>query len=148
MNQDKIKVNNIAIAVDVVIFNKDGQVLLGKRLAKAGHGTWSFPGGHILDKEDILDAVRRELREELGNAVQVSIFNKIIAIRDNSLPPEFIRHLTIMLEGEYLGGEVLVNEPDRCEKWEWFDLNKLPEPLFDKMEDILQNYINHKSSIV
>jgi 8-oxo-dGTP diphosphatase len=148
MNQDKIKINNIAVAADVAIFNKAGQVLLGKRLAKAGLGTWGFPGGHILDKENILDAARRELREELGDAVQVNIFNKIIAIRDNSLPPQFIRHLTVILEGEYLTGEILVNEPDRCEKWEWFDLNKLPEPLFDKIGETLQSYINNKSSIV
>lgn len=128
MNQDKIKANSVAIAVDVAVFNRASQILLGKRLAKAGYGTWGLPGGHILDKEDILDAARRETEEELGGVARINIFNKIIAIRDNCLPPQFIRHLTVILEGEYLGGEVSVNEPDRCEKWEWFDLNNLPEP--------------------
>ena len=97
MNQDKITTNHIAIAVDVVVFNKDGQVLLGKRLAKAGYGTWGLPGGHVLDEEQILDAAKREIKEELGDIAKIDIFNKIIAIRDNSLPPQFIRHLTLLL---------------------------------------------------
>ncbi len=148
MDQDKITINNIAVAVDVAVFNKSGQVLLGKRLAQAGYGTWALPGGHVLDKEDILDAARRELEEELGSSAQINISNKIIALRDNSLPPQFIRHLTVILEGQYLGGEVLVNEPERCEKWEWFDLDKLPEPLFNKIGDVLQKYIDNQSAIV
>jgi len=147
MEAEKTKANKIALAVDVAIFNSTYQVLLGKRLNSAGHGTWSFPGGHILDEEEIMAAAHREIKEELGNNLEVKILNKIIAVRDNCLPPQFVRHITIILEGEYIQGDAIVNEPDKCEEWKWFDINALPSPLFPGTNDILENYVKKISSV-
>lgn len=145
---DDIKTNKIAIAVDVVIFNKEGKVLLGKRLAEVGYGTWAFPGGHLNDDESLLDTAKRELEEELGDKIKINISKEIIAVRDDSLPPRFIRHLVIILKGEHIEGDPVVNEPEFCEKWEWFDIDKLPSPLFSKADEVLKNYVNNKSLIV
>jgi len=148
MTAVSIKLNHMAFAVDVAIFNSSGQILLGKRIGSAGDGTWCFPGGHILDDEEILVAARREVEEEVGKGIQVNILNQIIAIRDNSLAPQFVRHITIIVKGEYVAGEPIVNEPDKCEKWSWFDLDKLPVSLFPGTADILSNFIHQKIAIV
>jgi 8-oxo-dGTP diphosphatase len=28
-------------------------------------------------------------------------------------------------------------EPEKCEKWEWFEINKLPQPLFLPYDTLL-----------
>lgn len=35
-------------------------------------------------------------------------------------------------------GEVKVMESDKCEKWEWFDWYKLPQPFFLPIQNLLQ----------
>jgi 8-oxo-dGTP diphosphatase len=60
----------IVVAAGVVI--EEGRVLLSQR-KKGAHlaGAWEFPGGKVDEGEDPRDALRRELREELGLAVDV-----------------------------------------------------------------------------
>jgi len=120
----------IRTAVDVAIFNNKGEILLGKRLVQAGFGTWGFVGGHLRTEEKIMDGAKREISEELGEDVQVEPINEILAVRENFLEPNFIHHITIIIKGEYIGGDIKVNEPKRCEKWEWFSLENLPENIF------------------
>jgi 8-oxo-dGTP diphosphatase len=57
--------NTVLVAAGVLI--EEGRVLLTQR--KAGThlaGAWEFPGGKVAPGEDPRDALRRELREELG----------------------------------------------------------------------------------
>ena len=50
--------------VGVVVFNREGRVLLGERLNQ--RGAWQFPQGGIDRGETTLEAGRRELYEETG----------------------------------------------------------------------------------
>jgi 8-oxo-dGTP diphosphatase len=55
----------VLVAAAVVI--EGGRVLLTQRKAGAHlEGKWEFPGGKVESGEDPRDALRRELREELG----------------------------------------------------------------------------------
>lgn len=62
--------NTVRVAVDVVVgvlADDDGRVLIAQRPpGKQMAGAWEFPGGKRLDGEPAFDALRRELREELG----------------------------------------------------------------------------------
>lgn len=138
----------IKTAVDVVIFNEEGQVLLGERLALAGKNCWGFPGGHQKTKELIKDTAKREIREELGNKVEIEITDEIVAVRQNNISPYYIHHITIMVRGRYRGGEIKVNEPDKCKTWQWFDLDNLPSSIFSGEEEILLNYQQGKVRVV
>lgn len=135
----------IKTAVDIVIFDKKGQILLGKRLAAAGLGSWGFPGGHLKTGETIKKCAQREIEEELGSDAEIRITDQVLGVRENSLAPYFSHHLTILIKGSYEGGEIRVNEPEKCEKWEWFDLDNLPRSLFSGIKEILEN---HKKSEV
>ena len=33
-------------------------------------------------------------------------------------------------------------EPEKCEKWEWFEWNNLPEPLFLPIQNLLKQKFN------
>jgi 8-oxo-dGTP diphosphatase len=58
-------VKTVTVAAGVILENE--RVLLTQRKA-GGHlaGMWEFPGGKVEDGEDPREALRRELREELG----------------------------------------------------------------------------------
>ena len=64
----------MAEPVDVVaaVIERDGSYLITRRL-EGTHlaGLWEFPGGKILPGEKPEDALRRELKEELGVAAAV-----------------------------------------------------------------------------
>jgi 8-oxo-dGTP diphosphatase len=50
-----------------ILRNRAGEVLIAERLCEGPfNGLWEFPGGKIDAAESAADALRRELREELG----------------------------------------------------------------------------------
>lgn len=61
-----LRVTNAKFTVTVaaVIFNKEGKVLVLKHPFRPGTG-WGLPGGYINADEQPLDALHRELREEI-----------------------------------------------------------------------------------
>ncbi|MEO5573395.1 MAG: Nudix family hydrolase [Gammaproteobacteria bacterium] len=62
------------------IFNDRGEILLALRPAHAHQGNlWEFPGGKVEAGEEILTALKRELREELG--IVVSHARPLIRVR-------------------------------------------------------------------
>ena len=62
-----IRVTNtrFTVTAGAIIFNEAGEVLLLKHLFRAGSG-WGLPGGFLKPGEQPLDALRRELNEEIG----------------------------------------------------------------------------------
>lgn len=50
---------------------KDGRALIVKRAHEPRKGEWSLPGGVVELGETLVDAVRRELKEETGLEVEV-----------------------------------------------------------------------------
>ncbi len=58
-------VRTVLVAAAVIV--EKGRVLLTQRKAGAHlEGAWEFPGGKVEPGEDPRDALRRELREEIG----------------------------------------------------------------------------------
>lgn len=58
--------------VTAAIIQRNGQVLIAQRPQNGLlGGLWEFPGGKQEPGEDLVDCLRREIREELGVAVQV-----------------------------------------------------------------------------
>jgi 8-oxo-dGTP diphosphatase len=50
------------------VFIREGEVLLARRSPHrhAYSGLWSFPGGHVEPRENLTEALVREVREEIG----------------------------------------------------------------------------------
>ena len=61
---------NIRLSVDAIVFGYSADsgvsILLIKRKYSPFKGSWAIPGGFVLDKESLEEAVERELLEETG----------------------------------------------------------------------------------
>jgi 8-oxo-dGTP diphosphatase len=124
--------NRPQVGVGVFVI-KDGKILMHKRKNAHGDGTWSFPGGHLEFGEEVDDCARREVAEEAG----ITIKNVRMGIFTNDIFEKEGRHyVTLFVISDYDAGEVQIMEPEKCEKWEWFDWNSLPEPLFVPIQNL------------
>jgi len=109
-----------------VYVRKDGKVLFGLRKGGYGAGEWCAPGGKMEMNESPEECAIRETREETGLEIEHVRF---IAIT-NDIHPVGTHYVTICFVADWKSGEVENREPDKCEKWEWFAWEKLPEPLY------------------
>lgn len=66
------------LAVAGVVVNGEGKVLLVK---SSYRGTWEYPGGQVEVGENLMEALRREIREESGIEVEVG---KLFCIASNT----------------------------------------------------------------
>jgi len=133
MNENRPKVG-----VSIFII-KDGKVLLGKRKNAHGDGTWNLPGGHLEFNESLEGCAKREVLEETGlrisNITSVSFTNDIFK-------EEGRHYITLFMRAESFEGAPQLMEPDKCEKWGWFDWKNLPVPLFLPVENLLRQGFN------
>lgn len=60
---------NSSAAVACLIFNSKGELMLSRRAVEPNFGMLDLPGGFVDVMETAEDAVRREIREELGISV-------------------------------------------------------------------------------
>lgn len=56
------------VSIDLVIRNREGRVLLGRRLNRPAQGFWFVPGGRIQKNEPLDEAFRRITKHELGQS--------------------------------------------------------------------------------
>lgn len=118
-----------------VMILKGEAVLLGKRKGSHGDGTWAGPGGYLELGESLEDCVKREIAEECGVKVKNIQFQCLANIKKYSK-----HHVLVGFTAEFESGEAKVLEGDKCEKWEWFSLDNLPEPIFEASRIILESY--------
>lgn len=68
------------VGVAAAVFDRE-RVLLVRRCKEPARGQWSFPGGAVKVGETLVDALRREVREELSIEISVGgvlgIFDRI-----------------------------------------------------------------------
>ena len=137
MKEDR---NKIKACVGVMIF-KDEKVLLGKRKGSHGAGEYSFPGGHLEFEESFEECARREVLEETGTKIKNIKFQCIANINRH----ENRQDVLIGLISEWGSGEPTTMEIEKCEGWNWYDLEDLPSPLFYPTEVVIDSYKSGKN---
>jgi len=126
------------VGVAVFIFKED-KVLLMKRKSskKIGDDTWSIPGGHLELFESFEKAVKRETLEEVG----IKIKNlKFIDITNDFYPKINKHYVTVFYKAEYLSGNPVVKEPNKCKEVKWVSMCDFPKKLFLPINNFFKKY--------
>jgi ADP-ribose pyrophosphatase YjhB (NUDIX family) len=128
------------VGLGVILIDKDGKVLIGKR--KGGLAQrYSIPGGHLELGETFEQGAIREIKEETNLDIKNP---KVIAVTNNleTFREEGKHYISIIILVTEYSGELKLMEPERCEEWIWCEPNKLPEPHFDASRLGIECYIN------
>ncbi|MEN9524029.1 MAG: hypothetical protein RL536_98 [Candidatus Parcubacteria bacterium] len=128
----------VGIGVMVV---KDGKVLLGKRKDPHGQGEYAWPGGHLEYMESFEQCAKRETLEETGMKVQNVRFLRLMNLKQYA--PK--HHVDIGLVADWESGEPQIMEPEKIEGWDWYDMEKLPQPLFSTIPSYIEAFKTGKN---
>ncbi|MFP4560673.1 MAG: NUDIX hydrolase [Thiohalorhabdus sp.] len=116
---------------------KDDRILLVRRRDPPQPGYWGFPGGRLEWGETILEAARRELREETGvEAVPREAFGAVdVHDRDEAGNLRY-HYALIAVRLDCRKGSPRAGDDARAA--EWFSPRALPEPLSPGVGDLLR----------
>ena len=113
------------VGIGVVIF-KHNKILVGKRRSSHGAGEYAFPGGHVEYMESFEECAKREVLEECGLSIKNVRFLNVANITDYA-PKHYVN---IELAADWESGEPQELEPEKIGDWQWYDVDKMPEPAF------------------
>ena len=116
-----------------VLVEKDGRVLLVRRVNEPFRGMWTLPAGFVNGGEDPAEAAARECVEETGLSVRVTRVLEIIHGREHERGADFV----IVYHAEVISGELLA--ADDADAAEWFVRNALPPLAFKATKQVLEN---------
>ena len=107
------------VTAGALIFNDRGHVLLLKHRFRAGSG-WGLPGGFLERGEQPLDALKRELHEEIGMNVESAEFYHARSFRK----PRQVEILFLCRANSEVKPRAM-----EVERAEWFSVASLPDGL-------------------
>ena len=123
------------VGVGVMVL-KDGKVLLGKRKGSHGESQFAWPGGHMEYMESFENVAKREVKEETDMEVENVRFLRLYNLKEYA-PKHYV---DIGLVADWKSGEPKVMEPEKCEGWNWYDMDTLPAPLFATVPTYIEAY--------
>lgn len=95
MSNDWIDAEGFRANVGIILANSNNKLLLGGRVGSKG---WQFPQGGMIEGEEPVDAMYRELREEVGlEKADVEVLDVTSDWLRYKLPDKFIRRQSLPL---------------------------------------------------
>ena len=119
------------VGVGILVLYDTGdeiQILLGKRKGSHAAGEYSFPGGWVEHGESLIDCAVREVYEETGLVIDSNEVEELDWEECFDYMPKHIINFGYYVF--YTGAEEpKLMEPDKCEGWDWYPIDDLPEPV-------------------
>ena len=121
-------------AVNAAILNDKNEVLLTRRSPQVREpGKWCLPGGHFEGGETWIEAMRREINEEVGIVVEkerlIGVYSDPSLTVTSEVSQDGFRRqfLVVLFEVTKFRGEIKPNE--EVDLWGWYSMSNLPEPM-------------------
>ena len=119
--------NTPLISIDLIVKNKQDQILLGKRVNKPAKDFWFVPGGRIFKDETLNDAFTRIVKEELGINLKKddANFHGIYEhfYDDNVFNNEFSTHYIVLAHEIQIDDIIKTN--NQHSQYKWFNKDNL-----------------------
>lgn len=100
----------------------DGKVLVTQRGIDPFKGSWDVPGGFLSAGEEPIDGLRRELREELGIEIEVSVTD-CVSMVPHPYGPEGDYVLALGFLARFAAGEA--RAADDVADFRWIDASEI-----------------------
>ena len=125
--------SNYKIAVEALIFSEDGKLLLHKRGkgCRDEIGKLEGIGGRFEEADgNFLDAIKREIREEMGEEAQIEV-GSFFEIRKDAVRDVKNDHeqhwIIVSYLCKYIGGALKIMEPHKNEGFFFVDIHAVDE---------------------
>ena len=125
-------------ACSAIILSSENKVLLGKRKTGYKSGYYALPGGRWRSGETLKECLEREIKEEIG--LQVIDLHPVSISFNRYYEDIYQECWSVGALVTEFQGQVTLREPERCEGWDWCDLDALPQPLFRPSQIIIDDY--------
>ena len=114
-------------AVAALIFDEQGQVLLFKHTYRKFE--WGLPAGGLEHREQPINAVTREFREETGMEIKVERLLTVVSARED-------HHLSAIYLCRIVNGEF--RESNEISEMKYFPVNELPAMMLTAEKELIQ----------
>lgn len=135
---------NLPVAIHVFLLKEKKVLLMERANTGFNDGKWSVPAGRLDPNESIRQGAVREAKEEVGVSVDVEDLSEPLVIHHKDERGERIYFFFISRKWE---GELENCEPEKCNRLEWFDIEKLPETLISHVRVALNEMMNGETYI-
>jgi 8-oxo-dGTP diphosphatase len=125
-----------------LVIQRDGKVLLYKRVKPPEAGHWSIVGGKVDHMETAQIAAKREAEEETGLVVGDISF---LCLSEQIIPADGQHWLSLIYIADDIEGEPSLTEPDKLSDMGWFDMDDLPQPLSLFARDAFRHMRNDRA---
>lgn len=122
----------IKVAVDAVVFGYENQelfVLLIKQRYGQLKDRWALPGGFVLNKEALMSAVERELKEETG--VSTSYLEQLYTFGDDVERDPRAHVISVSYFGLVRPSSMRLKPTGDAKEAKWFKLSDKPDLAYD-----------------
>lgn len=131
-----------AIPAVYLLLIKNGKILLLLRKNTGFEdGNYGLVSGHLEPNETIMQAMVRETKEEAGIDINLNDLELLHVLNRQELDNE---RIDFFFSATNWNGDIINNEPHKCDGLEWFDLDNLPNNIIDYINQVLKDIKNKK----
>jgi ADP-ribose pyrophosphatase YjhB (NUDIX family) len=127
--------SRFTVTVGAVVIDSRNQVLLLHHRFRPGSG-WGIPGGFIHPREQPEEAIRRELREEIGLEIETASFAFVQTLQK-------YRQVDIIFRCIPQG--IPLPQGFEINRAEWFEPDSLPDGLSDSQRGLIRRAMERRS---
>ena len=124
------------VAVHLFFFRDDHILLLRRFNTGWEDGKYSVPAGHVEIGETVVQATIREAREEIGVRLEHQDI-EVVHVMNRKSEEERIDFFLVVKRWT---GEIVNNEPDKCDELSWYPLTSLPSNVIPYVRKGWENY--------
>lgn len=119
---------------------RDNKILLQRRFQTGFQdGNYGVPAGHLDGEETTREGCAREISEEIGININPKDLSVVHVMHRKG---EHDERFDFFMTTDKYTGEIINNEPNKCDDLSWFPLDNLPDNIVDYVAVAIKHFRN------